>query len=244
MSLSLEALHKILKDKTRSKIILTLSQKGSLSYSSLMDVLGLSSTGTLNYHLKILGELLTKNQEGHYLLSEKGKFAVQMLKELSKENNNRQLGLNGFSAKNLVWIGVSNGLFLLIMAYFYFTYSIPSYWLLSSLVFFIASIFSMIAFAKLPNTIRDVSPEKRRKGTKYGFTIMGAGIGMFGGIFGGGLLLLGIGRSLRLSGVSSVLLSFNLWVTAGIVVGAIIGGLIGYIVFRRSRYAKTSYYSL
>jgi len=72
MSLGIDSLHKILKDETRRQIILLLMQKGSLSYSDLMEPLGFSSTGTLNYHLKVLGDLLTKNDSGKYVLSEKG----------------------------------------------------------------------------------------------------------------------------------------------------------------------------
>ena len=37
-----------------------LNEKGSLSYSDLMDSLGIVSTGTLNYHLKVLDDLMAK----------------------------------------------------------------------------------------------------------------------------------------------------------------------------------------
>jgi hypothetical protein len=40
-----------------------------------------TSTGTLNYHLKILGDLVTKNESGQYKLSEKGKVAVGLITE-------------------------------------------------------------------------------------------------------------------------------------------------------------------
>lgn len=81
MTSGLAALHKILKDETRSRILLLLNEKGSLSYSDLMDTLGIVSTGTLNYHLKILGDLLAKNDLGHYFLTEKGKLASRLLIE-------------------------------------------------------------------------------------------------------------------------------------------------------------------
>lgn len=81
MSSGLATLHNILKDETRRKIILLLNEKGSLSYSDLMDSLGIASTGTLNYHLKVLGDLLAKNEIGHYLLTEKGKLASKLLIE-------------------------------------------------------------------------------------------------------------------------------------------------------------------
>ena len=78
MSQGIESLHKILKDETRSKAITLLKQK-PLSYTELMDALDITNTGTLNYHLKVLGELLTKNQEGLYTLTEKGILAYKVL---------------------------------------------------------------------------------------------------------------------------------------------------------------------
>jgi predicted transcriptional regulator len=81
MNSGLASVHKILKDETRRKIVLLLNEKGSLSYTDLMDALEIVSTGTLNYHLKILGGLLTKNDNGQYMLTEKGKLASRLLLE-------------------------------------------------------------------------------------------------------------------------------------------------------------------
>jgi hypothetical protein len=76
-----DSLPKILKDETRRKIILLLNEKESLSYTDLMDTLGIVSTGLLNYHLKVLGGLLTKDENRQYTLSEKGKLASKLLLE-------------------------------------------------------------------------------------------------------------------------------------------------------------------
>ncbi|MCW4002364.1 MAG: winged helix-turn-helix domain-containing protein [Candidatus Bathyarchaeota archaeon] len=81
MKSDLASLHKILKDGTRQKIISLLAEKGSLTYTELMDSTDITSTGTLNYHLKILGELLAKNDAGQYILTEKGKLAARLLDE-------------------------------------------------------------------------------------------------------------------------------------------------------------------
>jgi len=51
-----------------------------------MDALKITSTGTLNYHLKVLGELLEKNAAGQYLLNEKGKLAAQFLIEFPEQD--------------------------------------------------------------------------------------------------------------------------------------------------------------
>lgn len=76
----LTSLHKILKDETRQKIITLLAAEGSLSYTELLEQLDVL-TGILNYHLKVLGDLLEKNASGHYLLSEKGQVAYRVLTE-------------------------------------------------------------------------------------------------------------------------------------------------------------------
>jgi DNA-binding transcriptional ArsR family regulator len=81
MSSGAASLHKVLKDKTRRKIVLLLNEKRSLSYTDILDSLSNVSTGLLNYHLKILDDLLTKNNEGQYTLTEKGKLASRLLLE-------------------------------------------------------------------------------------------------------------------------------------------------------------------
>jgi hypothetical protein len=78
MSVSLNSLHKSLKDETRRKIISILAAKGALGYSELMAELQIASTGRLNYHLKVLDGLISKDAEGKYLLSEKGKAAQRV----------------------------------------------------------------------------------------------------------------------------------------------------------------------
>jgi DNA-binding transcriptional ArsR family regulator len=86
MNSGIASLHKILKDETRSRILLLLNDKGSLSYSELMNMLGIDSTGTLNYHLKILGDLLSKSERGQYSLTERGKLASRLLIEYSEKD--------------------------------------------------------------------------------------------------------------------------------------------------------------
>jgi hypothetical protein len=83
MSQGIASLHKILKDETRQQIILLLNEKGSLSYTDLMDTLGFVGTGLLNYHLKVLADLLMKNEAGQYTLSEKGQLAYRVMTEFS-----------------------------------------------------------------------------------------------------------------------------------------------------------------
>jgi hypothetical protein len=79
VSVDLESLHKILKHAIRRKIVLTLLEKKELTYVDLMNLVGVENTGKLNYHLKILSDLIEKDGNGKYRLTEKGQLASQLL---------------------------------------------------------------------------------------------------------------------------------------------------------------------
>jgi hypothetical protein len=59
--------------------VLALLEKQELNYMDLMNLVEVENTGKLNYHLKILSDLITKNENGNYRLTEKGQLAVQLL---------------------------------------------------------------------------------------------------------------------------------------------------------------------
>ena len=63
MNSGFASLHKVLKDETRRKIVLLLNEKGSLSYTDLMKALEIDNTGRMNYHLKILNDLVLKRDD-------------------------------------------------------------------------------------------------------------------------------------------------------------------------------------
>jgi hypothetical protein len=79
MSSDLTNLYKALKDPNRQTIIGILEAKGAVSYTELLEASETGSTGLLNYHLKVLGDLVEKNGDGQYRLSEKGKVASSVL---------------------------------------------------------------------------------------------------------------------------------------------------------------------
>jgi len=62
MDMDLASLHKILKDPIRRKIVIHLGN-GSLAYMELMNLLEIANTGKLNYHLKVLGNLVEKGDD-------------------------------------------------------------------------------------------------------------------------------------------------------------------------------------
>jgi threonine/homoserine/homoserine lactone efflux protein len=87
MNSGLSALYKILKDENRQQIIKALKEKGSQSYTELLESSETGSTGLLNYHLKVLGDLVAKDETGHYKLTEKGKVAFSVLVNFPHEVN-------------------------------------------------------------------------------------------------------------------------------------------------------------
>lgn len=74
------SLHKILSDTTRRSILELLSEKQALSYTEIMTLLRITNTGRLNYHLKALENLVSKDDEGKYRLTERGQLAVSLLR--------------------------------------------------------------------------------------------------------------------------------------------------------------------
>jgi predicted transcriptional regulator len=92
LSVDLPHLHKVLKDRTRTRILELLNERGPLTYVELLNKLEIAHTGNLNYHLKILGDLLSKDEttNGKYSLSEKGELAVALLGKFQSLANSKQ----------------------------------------------------------------------------------------------------------------------------------------------------------
>ena len=165
MSSAIHSLHKILKDETRRKIILELNEKGSLSYTELMDELGIVSTGTLNYHLKVLGNLLEKNESERYVLSEKGKLASRLLTEFPEQNGSSP----NKGRLKVYWIISAVSLTMLAFITWYVA-NIPIYRLIIALV--AAQVLSAFAYF--------VRAKPTQTGRIFWIAI---GVGVLGGIF-------------------------------------------------------------
>ncbi len=90
MEIDWPALHKIIGDTTRRSILELLARKGVLSYTDIMTLLNIMNTGRLNYHLKILGELIEKDVEGRYRLTEKGRLAAELLQTFPERITNEK----------------------------------------------------------------------------------------------------------------------------------------------------------
>jgi len=72
-----------------------LAEKGPLEYSEIMRELGLTSTGRLNCHLKVMRELLEKDELGRYRLNRRGLLAYQLLSEYGSSHRGRGHGPEG-----------------------------------------------------------------------------------------------------------------------------------------------------
>jgi len=129
MTSTIGSLHKILKDETRRKIILTLNGKGSLTYTDLMESLGILSTGTLNYHLKVLGDLLKKDATERYILSEKGKLASRLLTDFPEQNGSS----TNIGRLKVIWI-FSAAIFTVTGLIMWYVQNVPIYRLIIILI--------------------------------------------------------------------------------------------------------------
>jgi hypothetical protein len=240
MSSGIASLHKILKDETRQQIVQTLSEKGSLTYTELMSTLGITSTGTLNYHLKILGDLLTKTEDGKYTLTDKGKLASRLLLEFP-ERQNRSSGFKvGWG--DVAWVVLSNASCLSIMVYLWFRGFIVTSWLLSSVIMFaVATVTILLVKTKMP-TNRTYSPKRMLLGTRIAYLTFGAIGGILVCWLGGGLVIAGVASFMRSAGMRFQFFSFTLWTIISWAIGAFVGGLVGYLLFKRSGRSNISYY--
>lgn len=78
------SLHKTLSDNTRKSILELLKENDALTYTEIMAVLKITNTGRLNYHLRALNGLISKDDQGKYHLTEKGQLAVNLLATFPK----------------------------------------------------------------------------------------------------------------------------------------------------------------
>jgi DNA-binding transcriptional ArsR family regulator len=118
------SLHKILSDTTRRNIVELLAEKEELSYTEIMALLQITNTGRLNYHLKALTALLSKDNQGKYRLTERGKLAASMLKTFPERVQlvkKKQSEIKIVSAALLILLGV-----VLIFSAIIFAFSLPT----------------------------------------------------------------------------------------------------------------------
>lgn len=85
LSVDFESLSDVLKHPMRRRIVLTLHERKRMSYVDLMNLVEATNTGKFNYHLKVLGDLIEKDNDGRYGLTEKGQMAAQLLQKFPEK---------------------------------------------------------------------------------------------------------------------------------------------------------------
>jgi predicted transcriptional regulator len=237
MDSGLQSLHKALKDEKRRKI-LNLLNEGNLSYTNLINALNISNTGKLNYHLKVLGDLVAKNENGLYALTDKGKFAVTLITEVKEKKSQAQAEApfpRGYlvlaSLFSVAVVAVDFGLFLsgqIGAAQF------SGYLLTAALAFVF-----LVAAEKLRLKRAGLPARRQMLGAAVSIVAAGAFAGAVTLFFGGGLLI----AALAQGGVDIVFASFTAWIFFSFPMGALIGAAGGYVIYKKSRYSKPAYYN-
>jgi DNA-binding HxlR family transcriptional regulator len=242
MNSGINSLHKILKDETRKKVILLLDQRGSLTYTGLKEELGIVSTGRLNYHLKILSELIMKREDGEYTLTEKGRLASRLLQEFADKQSNYPVEKE-YTAKWFYYLASILGMIFVIGYLISYLSGIIN---LSQLVLSFVIFFSTVTFFLVVLISRKFrnkwSPQRQIIAKEISMIAFWALAGLAILFIGGAFLLFGVQTLIQSFGVSFVLFPFAWWGIISFIFGPIIGGFIGYLAFKRSKYSKINYY--
>ena len=240
MSSDIASLHKILKDETRRKIILLLNEKENLSYTELLEATGAGSTGLLNYHLKILGDLLTKNQTGQYQLSEKGKVAYKLIIEFPAENNLAQRKRN--QRLLLATLGVGQIIYLCIILLFYYMGQLEFYRLITGVSSFIFGMIMLFIIYRMQRSIPAPGSVEEAGRIKVAYVAGGVSLFLLVAFYGVGVLFRVISD---LSGVPFTRgnpLHATLWSPAYMVfsmlIAPAIGGVLCYYWGKRNGFQK------
>jgi len=234
MNNGLASLHKILKDETRRKIIFLLNEKGSLSYTDLMKTLEIDNTGRMNYHMKVLDDLILKRDDGQYALTERGNLASRLLREFPESNNMQKT-----KRQRIFWtaVGMSQVIILIsvvamhTLSYIDFARAVQGV---------IASI-SGTAIAYFGYRMQRARPEPiSGEGSlrfKIAYTAGGAWLGLVFGFFGFPILswLLEHLGGPKLLGFVDTPFEFVIFIIVG---PTILGGIAGYYVGRRNGFNK------
>lgn len=234
MSSGIASLHKILKDETRRKIVLLLNEKGSLSYTDLMDTLGVVSTGLLNYHLKVLGDLLMKNVEGQYALTEKGKLASRLLLEFPEDY---QLQRRKWQRRFFIALGVGQVVVFIIILVFYFLGELGFYRVMTGISGVVIGTVALYFAYRAQRTMPEPGSKEMKSRMKKVYPAGGAWLGLAIAFFGAGVLF----RVLQdLSGIPLLHTVFwsNWYLAFALIVAPIIGGVAGYYFGKKRGFQK------
>lgn len=240
MDSGIASLNKILKDKTRRRIILLLHEQGSLSYVDLMKGMGIANTGRMNYHLKVLGDLLKKTEDGKYILTEKGNIAAKLLLEFPEKGSYAQTEIK-LTRRVLIVAALSAVGFVTAFVLLYCRGIIDFSRMTASILVVISTMIILIVSDQVRKKKARWSPKSQIIGAEIYSIVFGALIGIAVFLIGGSLILFGFETLLQSAGIRFVLFPFAWWIIISFVLGSIIGGFAGYLIYKRSKYPKSAY---
>ena len=194
MSQGIASLHKILKDETRQKIIELLNEKGSLSYTELLDASNAGSTGLLNYHLKVLGDLLAKDESQKYILTDKGKVASAVLLQFPSETNHAQKR----KAQKMFWsiLALGQVAILASVIILYYLGIVDVERLTQASISFAMGIFLAIFGYRMQVTMPAPGSDKMKQRLRIAYLLGGACVGFVVASLGVGIVLTLLARPL------------------------------------------------
>lgn len=232
MDSGIASLHKILKDKIRRRIILLLHEQGSLSYMDLIKEIGITNTGRMNYHLKVLGDLLKKTEDSKYALTEKGSLAVKLLLEFPEKSSDAQTEI--WLPR---WLFVAGCIFSVIFIIGFFALYVRGIIDFARMVLYSFIGVSVFALLIVSNKVRKMrvrwSINRQMLGHEILFIMFGALAGAAFFIIVGTLLLFAFETLLQSAGIRFNLFPFAWWLIISFVLGPIIGGLGGYLIYKK-----------
>lgn len=85
-------LFKALSHPIRAKIIELICENGELSYTEILTALKID-TGQLNFHLRNIGGLYTRTEEGNYALNETGKLGYYVMRGVRKHVGKEEVAI-------------------------------------------------------------------------------------------------------------------------------------------------------
>ncbi len=106
MTVDFESFNDVLKHPIRRKVILALGNNKNLSYVELLNITEAANTGKFNYHLKILADLIQKDDAGKYNLTEKGQLALEFLQKFPEKRPEPPKSLHMADAALIGLVGI------------------------------------------------------------------------------------------------------------------------------------------
>ena len=226
MNSGLSSLYKILKDENRQNIITILNQRGSASYTELLGASETGSTGLLNYHLKALGDLITKRETGQYMLTEKGKVALSVLLNFPAEANITQKR----KAQKIYWslLALGQVVILASIAVLYSLGYVDVERLIESSISFVFGLFlSYFGYKMMVNPPAPGS-DRMKKRMRIAYPLGGAWLGFALSFFVVGIFLVTFARPLLRYFWTADYFVFM------VLVAPVLGGIWGYWVGKRN----------